>query len=312
MIFPRLRKILRSLFYILQKYVMMTVIFGEVIKMAKKSGTHSAEDKALREILKGIRTVDDRDNEECSKNITSSLGCNRKLSATEVNALFIKAAKEKFGAYEARRDIVLMALGLLKDYDYHKVETITERRDQYLRESNYLDGEYPYPDINNEKKKYQRRLETAEDKWLLELATFLNSQDIEEYLKDIDGYIDNGKPILPALSCATRRRLCGRTLTAIIKNPFWDKQVRATNCKKKVNENNECVAVINLTKPMGMASLSFFILLCAVLSWGMVNSIRSYQLQAAKNNSAVVAAAPLKCDHTNVPIGKEDLPDIGD
>lgn len=280
--------------------------------MAKKSGTHSAEDKALREILKGIRTVDDRDNEECSKNITSSLGCNRKLSATEVNALFIKAAKEKFGAYEARRDIALMALGLLKDYDYHKVETITERRNKYLWESSYLDSEYPYPDINNKVRTYQKRLEVTENKWLLELATFLNSQDMEEYLKDIDDYIDNGKPILPALSCKTRRGTCDRTLKAIIKNPYWDRPVSAANCKKKINENNECVTVINLTKTIGLASVSFCILLCAVFSWGMVNFIRSYQLQAVKNNSALVAAVPLKYNHMDDSIDKKDLPDFRD
>lgn len=246
--------------------------------------------------------------------IMSYLGCKTELDTPIIDAFLIKAVKKRFGTSNIEADIVLMDLGLLKGYDYNVELTITDRRAKFLQESHYLiHDKDSYSDASKSKKKtYLKRLEANEDRLLLRLAAFLNKlRDIEVFLGDIDKYMDDGVPNLPAPSYMKRQGFVGKAMTAVIKYLVLGKEFFTSRQKTVINKNNECEIEVDLTERiirMASASLGVLVLLSAVYH------SQSYQLheERQKNRYASVEEAS-KRDYDEIPLAQqEDLSSIDD
>lgn len=202
--------------------------------------------------------------------IMSYLGCKTELDTPIIDAFLIKAVKKRFGTSNIEADIVLMDLGLLKGYDYNVELTITDRRAKFLQESHYLiHDKDSYSDASKSKKKtYLKRLEANEDRLLLRLAAFLNKlRDIEVFLGDIDKYMDDGVPNMPAPSYMKRQWFVGKAMTAIIKYLVLGKEFFTSRQKTMINKNNECEIEVDLTERiilMASASIGVFVLFLTV------------------------------------------------
>ena len=117
-------------------------------------------------ILREIRDKEKHDRRDCCVKLLDKLGYkkNTSVSLVKFDALLIKAAIECFDV-SPKSDIVLMAFGLLKGYEYQRT-TISERRRKYLRESNYLQ--------TNSRSKIKKFDEATEDEQEQEIKNIRN------------------------------------------------------------------------------------------------------------------------------------------
>ena len=125
-----------------------------------------------------------------------------------IDSLLIEAIEECFKDEYIHKDVLLMAFGLLEEYEYRgytqgkKGLSITDRRKKYLEYSNYISDGY-YNKIKDyasaslkEQKKAEEALRHVEDKLITELTNFLLDND---YARNLDNR-ENVPVILPTPS----------------------------------------------------------------------------------------------------------------
>lgn len=160
-------------------------------------------------LLRAIREQGVRSREKGYYNLFSTLKYKGKTGEkidlsffkSKMDALLVKAAIEHFGI-SPDSDIVLMAFGLLEGYEYQRI-SLYDRRKNYLRESQYLKTNprskikgFDEATEEEQRREIQNIRKGGEDTPIQSLAGFLIDQDIEEYIKDLDGYITKGdRPI---------------------------------------------------------------------------------------------------------------------
>ena len=176
---------------------------------------------------------------------------NTSISEVQFDAFLIKAATECFGV-SPKSDIVLMAFGLLKGYEYSKT-TISNRREKYLREGNYLRTnprskikDFTTATTDEQENEIKNIRNGGEAHPIKLLAEFLIKQNITEYISDLDGYITKGKnpsAILPKPSYS----LLGSSDAADSISADEKTEVRHVEIlNSNSNENTTVVNVINI------------------------------------------------------------------
>lgn len=154
----------------------------------------------VAKILRDIRDKEKNDRKDCCVRLLNELGYkkNTSVSMVQFDAFLIKATIEHFDV-SPKSDIVLMAFGLLKGYEY-QTTTISVRRKKYLQESYYLQTN-PRSKIKNfdgatkeeQEKEINNIRNGGECRPITSLAEFLIKQNIAEYIKNLDGYMTKGK-----------------------------------------------------------------------------------------------------------------------
>lgn len=200
-----------------------------------------------------LRDIRNKDRKDCRERLLDELGYKKNTSISEVqfDAFLIKAATECFGV-SPKSDIVLMAFGLLKGYEYSKT-TISNRREKYLRESNYLRTnprskikDFATATTDEQENEIENFRNGGEAHPIKLLAEFLIKQNITEYISDLDGYITKGKnpkAILPKPSYT----LSDVSDEANYTSPGTRTEVRyGDNSNSNHNENTIEVKVINI------------------------------------------------------------------
>lgn len=217
--------------------------------MGKEPCTVDIDAEDLRNIFKELR--EDNDRYIHYQEILDYIECDTKLSMLKTDALLIKAVEKRFGESNTVADIVLMDLGLLEGYNYNVETTITNRREKFLRESDFLiHDDIPYTNApKNQQKSYQRRLESLENNFLLRLAKFLyRPTNRNNLLSNIEDYIDDGVAILPTPSYIKRKPLRDRIKKAVIKYFLSGRQILTLEKDIVINKNNEYEIKVDLTK----------------------------------------------------------------
>lgn len=168
--------------------------------MANQNNRYSQKTLDLASELIDIRDAYKNDRKDRTVVVLDKLDYKNNITTEvyEFDAFLIKAVTDKFkNTYKF--DIILMAFGLLDGYDYKKT-SIGTRREKYLIESDYLktnsrEKVKSYIDANEEdKERLKDNLRNGPEKTNIEaLADFLinkKEEEIEEYMNNIDGYID--------------------------------------------------------------------------------------------------------------------------
>lgn len=235
--------------------------------MGKEPCTVDIDAEDLRNIFKELR--EDNDRYRHYQEILGYIECDTELSMLKTDALLIKAVEKRFGESNTVADIVLMDLGLLEGYNYNVETTITNRREKFLRESDFLiHDDIPYSNApKNQQKSYQRRLESLENNFLLRLAEFLyRPRNRNNLLRNIEDYIDDGVAILPTPSYISKKPPRKRAMTAVIKYIFSGEEKFSTSQDIVINKNNECEITIELAKGIATrSSTKPFIFFCVLV-----------------------------------------------
>lgn len=259
-----------------------------MVKRTKSKTT--AEERELCKLLKKLRELKGDCRMTFCYDILEYLGYEAELPTCKVDAFFIKAIGGKFGEFNIEADIVLMSLGLLDGCNYNVSLHIGGRREIFLKESTYLkQDKISYDDAtDDDKEKYIDNLRKSEDNGLLILSKFLikYKNRIEDFLNDIDGYIDDGVAIFPIPSYIKRKPLRDRVRTAVIKYFLLGKEILAARRDIVINGNNEYEVRVDLTKD-AMAIISnaaICILLCISLPFSTTIYTQKYML--AKSQEA--------------------------
>ena len=179
------------------------------------------------------------------------------LPLCKIDALFIKAVEKELGEFNIEADIVLMALGLLDGCDYNVSLQIKGRREIFLRESTYIKKDKtPYDGAtDDDKKRYIDNLRNSEDNGLLILSKFLlrNKNRINEFLNDIDGYIDDGVAVFPTPSYIKRKPLRDRKKKAVITFSRGSKrELFTTSSDIVINRDGEYEMTVDLSKAINL------------------------------------------------------------
>lgn len=129
----------------------------------------------------------------------------KRISVFHFDAFLIKATEDAFESQYMDIDVVLMAFGLLQEYEHFNYK-IEARRHKFLKNSNYL-RKYPYIEKNKEKEekiyisynelnKKQKddciaKLGKTESERFKDLAKFiLDCGKISENMKNLDDYLE--------------------------------------------------------------------------------------------------------------------------
>lgn len=110
--------------------------------------------------------------------------------------------------------------------------------------------------------------ERSENPKLHSLAKYLEGiQDqVEEFLDDIDNYIDGKTAILPTPSYISKKPPRKRAMTAVIKYIFSGEEKFSTSQDIVINKNNECEITIELAKGIATrSSAKPFMLFCVLV-----------------------------------------------
>lgn len=119
-----------------------------------------------------------------------------------LDKLLVRSIKECFEETPLYRDMLFMAFGLLQGYEYESCGikadglTIGERREKYLRESNYLrtkrrPKKEEFDDMTEEEQNNAiDALRHAEVRRIETLVDFLAKQNIKGYIDELDNYIN--------------------------------------------------------------------------------------------------------------------------
>lgn len=193
-------------------------------------------DENTENLVKKLNKLRDARNDRigyCDE-ILKLLNYKKKRKPYEFNAFLVKAVNIRFNESQDA-DIVLMAFGLLQGY---KQTTVTERRYEYLKESDYFPDDLrskikPYNEATKEEKdaltgNLRKGRENTCIKWLADFL--LDQSSIGKFIEEIDDYIDtvDGKKIakLPEPSYLKNKR--------VVQNEYAD----SNNVGNELDKNN--------------------------------------------------------------------------
>lgn len=243
--------------------------------------------------------------------IFDTLGYHKKIELFEQEACLIKAVNERFGKYTPDADIALMALGLLEGYEYHFLQTGKNRRIKYLQKSPYLmnsegkDASYDKAD-DDLKDNYEGRLRRyVEPELLLKMADFMITQSyhIEEFLEDIDDYIDGDTAIFPTPGYIKRKQAHG-WLDIILNYLIMGIKVSAGKGRATLNKNSEYEMNVPLPGKFTITVTASIM----ILFFSSAYCILQYPPQ--KDNTHVVTSDVIKHDYIGTSLAKQELPNI--
>ena len=129
-------------------------------------------------------------------------GGDSSLSMLHMDAVIVKATQLYFAKKKGnvkKRDVVLMAFGLLKECEYQKITSHRSRQEWFLRKTSDLEDNsresvkvYDLTDGKNQDR-LCANLEKRESDYIKELEKYLNevkdSEDIVSYVTKIDAYV---------------------------------------------------------------------------------------------------------------------------
>lgn len=162
------------------------------------------------------------------------------ITIQQMDAFLIKAVHDCLGTDDIHHDMVLMAFGLLKGFDYETMPSDTERRRNFLLKTDYLvrntrseSSDFSAAGIDTQKRLIDS-LRQTEPRWVSKVAKHLQKQkDIEKYVDEIDDYVEkNVKGKIISVNLPDPRfpkgsgmeyniKLILREVVAIKKNTSW-------------------------------------------------------------------------------------------
>lgn len=267
----------------------------------------------LLEALKGLKECEKDPREHLYNMIFYTLKIKNyeKIDTSKKEAFLIKVANKLFGKYTFDADTTLMILGLLEGYEHIFIKSGAKRGEKYLKESPFLvnsegRNDASYDEADDELKvKYIDRLRKKEESLLLEMADFMITQSyhIEEFLEDIDDYIDGDAAIFPTPGYIKRKQARG-WLDIILNYLIMGIKVSAGKGRATLNKNSEYEMNVPLPGKFTITVASSMI----VLSLFSMDCILQYPPQ--KDNTHVVASDVIKHDYIGTSLAKQELPNI--
>lgn len=176
----------------------------------------------LWETLRFLRETQSETRQALYNKIFFTLGYSKYPDTYVAEAFLIKTANTLYGEFTTDADTALMALGLLDGYDYNSAKSANDRRIKFLKESMYLaqKGKGSYSDADEDTRlNYISNLRaTDEYNLLLEMANFMlkPQNHSQEFISDIDKYIDDGVAVFPIPGYIKRKPLRDRKKKAVI------------------------------------------------------------------------------------------------
>lgn len=140
----------------------------------------------LSSSLKKLREPKDETPKGQRRMVLSELDYNKDFSIEQFDAALIDIVKKQFGITQDM-DLLLMAFGLLKGYYYGDIPSITDRRDKYLRETNFINKEQiAYKDMDEkDRTSCRENLRKGREESCISLLAkvLLNDIKIEVFMK---------------------------------------------------------------------------------------------------------------------------------
>lgn len=267
----------------------------------------------LYETLKCLRECETDPREQLYNMIFYNLKIKdcEKIDTFKKEVFLIKVANKLFGKYTPDADTVLMILGLLEGYEYVFIESGAKRGVKYLKESSFLVNSEGRSDVSYDeaddklKKNYIDRLRKKEESLLLEMADFMIAQSlhIEEFLEDIDAYIDGDVAIFPTPGYI-KRDPAHTWLDIILYYLVMGMKVSGGKGRASLNENKEYEMNVPLPEKFIITAATLIMVVCLFSAYYTPR----YPMQEI--NNCVAMAEIAKQDYIEPPLASQELPNI--